>query len=183
MTIDAFTESWLATGREEGGYANNPHDRGGETMLGITEQVARAHGYKGAMKDLPRDVARTIAKEQYWNSMRLDEVAALSRPIAKEMFDTGFNAGQATVVKFLQRLLNVGNRMEKDYPDIVADGLMGKVSIASLRAFLDKRGRQGETVLLRGLNCLQGAYYVEITERREENETFIFGWLLNRVFI
>lgn len=183
MTYDAFTESWLATGREEGGFADHPHDKGGATNHGITEQVARAHGYKGEMRDLPLDVARAIAKEQYWSIMRLDEVAALSRPIAKEMFDTGFNAGQATVVKFLQRLLNVANRAEKDYPDILADGLMGKLSVASLAAFLKKRGAQGETVMLRGLNCLQGAYYVDITERREANESFIFGWLANRIEI
>lgn len=181
MTIDAFTESWLETGREEGGYSNNLKDSGGETMFGITEQVARAHGYKGAMKDLPRDVARSIAKSQYWDLIRLDDIAALSRPIAKEMFDTGFNAGQATVVKFLQRLLNVLNRMEKDYPDIEDDGLMGKLSVASLRAFLAKRGVQGELIMLRGLNCLQGSYYVDITETREKNETFIFGWLANRI--
>lgn len=183
MSLDAFTESWIATGKEEGGYVNNVHDRGGATNHGITEQVARAHGYKGEMKDLPRDVARSVAKSQYWDIMRLDEVAALSRPIAKEMFDTGFNAGQATVVKFLQRLLNVLNRMESDYPDIVADGLMGKLSVASLRAFLGKRGAQGELVMLRGLNCLQGEYYVDITEGRMKNESFIFGWLSNRVSI
>lgn len=183
MTYDAFTESWLATGREEGGYSDNPNDAGGKTMFGITEQVARAHGYKGDMKDLPLDVARSVAKAQYWDLMRLDDIASLSRPIAKEMFDTGFNAGQATVVKFLQRLLNVANRAERDYPDILADGLMGKLSVASLAAFLKKRGAQGETVMLRGLNCLQGAYYVDITERREANESFIFGWLANRIEI
>lgn len=183
MSLDAFTESWIATGKEEGEYSDNPHDAGGKTRWGITEQVARAHGYKGDMKDLPRDVARSIAKQQYWDLMRLDEIAALSRPIAKEMFDTGFNAGQATVVKFLQRLLNVLNRMEQDYPDITADGLMGKISVASLRAFLAKRGTQGELVMLRGLNCLQGEYYVDITEGRKQNESFVFGWLSQRVSI
>lgn len=183
MSLDAFTESWVATGRDEGGFVDHPHDKGGPTNHGITEQVARAHGYKGDMKDLPRDVARVIAKEQYWNIMRLDDIAALSRPIAKEMFDTGFNAGQATVVKFLQRLLNVANREQKDYPDILADGLMGKLSVASLAAFLKKRGSDGEKIMLRGLNCLQGAYYVDITERREKNEDFFNGWILNRIAI
>lgn len=31
----------------EGGYVNNPADRGGATNWGITEATARAFGYKG----------------------------------------------------------------------------------------------------------------------------------------
>jgi len=31
------------------------------------------------------------------------------------------------------------------------------------------------------LNCLQGAFYVELAEKREKDERFVYGWLLNRV--
>jgi lysozyme family protein len=181
--MDPFLAAWLDTGREEGGYVDNPKDSGGPTNHGITEQVARAHGYRGHMRDLPVDRAREIAREQYWNSMRLDDVARLSVPIAKELFDTGFNAGQTTAVRFLQRCLNVANREQLDYPDITADGLMGRLSIASLTAFLTVRNERGELWMLRALNGLQAAHYIELAERRVKDEAFVFGWILNRVRI
>lgn len=181
--MTAFLDAWLKTGREEGGFVDNIHDSGGATNYGITEKVARAHGYKGHMRDLPQDRARGIAKSQYWDLMRLDEVAALSVPIAEELFDTGFNTGQATAVKFLQRCLNVANRGQRFYPDMEVDGLMGPLSINALRHWLVIRRKNGERFLLIALNGLQAAYYIELAERREKDEQFVMGWITNRVKI
>jgi hypothetical protein len=36
-------------------------------------------------------------------------------------------------------------------------------------------------VLLTALNCLQGARYIELTEGREADEAYLFGWAANRV--
>ena len=55
MDIDTLIDAVIDC---EGGYANHPADRGGPTKYGITEAVARAHGYSGAMRNLPRDEAR-----------------------------------------------------------------------------------------------------------------------------
>ncbi|MBF4815817.1 hypothetical protein HIJ91_10795 [Cronobacter sakazakii] len=41
--------------------------------------------------------------------------------------------------------------------------------------------KEGESVLVKALNCTQGDYYLEITEKREANEAFIYGWLRERV--
>jgi lysozyme family protein len=177
----AFLSAWRKTGRDEGGYVNHPKDPGKATKYGITEQVARAHGYKGDMRDLPQSRAREIGKAQYWDLMALDDVAALSQPIAEEMFDSGFLSGQATVVQWLQRCLNVANREQLDYPDIRVDGLMGKITLASLSAFLKERGSSGEVAILNALNGLQSAHFTELAERRETAESFWFGWQSKRV--
>lgn len=150
-------------------------------MFGITEKVARAHGYEGLMSVLPIDVASDIAKEQYWDIMRLDDVAALSLSIAQEMFDTGILCGQNKAVEFLQRSLNVMNKEQHLFGDMKVDGLMGLVSIDSLRMFLLARRNDGERAMLKALNCLQGAYFFSITEAREANEEFFIGWITNRV--
>jgi len=85
----------------EGGYVNHPADKGGATCFGITEAVARAHGYAGEMRRLPRAEAVGIYRRLYWLRPRLDEVARRSDPLAAELFDTGVNMGATVAVTFL----------------------------------------------------------------------------------
>ena len=61
-TIDEIINEII---RVEGGYSNDKNDAGGETMYGITVAVARANGYAGNMKDMPRKVAYDIYYNQY----------------------------------------------------------------------------------------------------------------------
>ena len=165
----------------EGGYVNHPTDRGGPTRFGITEAVARAHGYAGAMAELPREEAAAIYSRLYWLRPRFDEVAARSPRLAAELFDTGANMGPAVAATFLQRALTALNRNGKDYRDLVPDGRIGPNTLAALDAFLEVRGRGGETVLLRALEALQGERYLRLAERRPANEAFLYGWLANRM--
>ena len=166
----------------EGGYVNHPADRGGPTCFGITEAVARAHGYRGAMADLPLDEAAAIYRRLYWLRPRFDEVAKRVPRIAAELFDTGANMGPAVAATFLQRALTALNRNGRDYPDLVPDGRIGPRALAALDGFLEARGkRSGETVLLRALEALQGERYLRLAERRPANEAFLYGWLANRI--
>lgn len=167
----------------EGRYSNNPKDSGGPTMFGITEVVARANGYKDDMRMMPISVAKQIYRYQYWNILRLDEVNAISEAVAHELFDTGVNLGCAAAAKFLQRSLNALNRQQHDYGDIAVDGVLGPVSIRCLMQFITLRGAPGDVVLQRALNSLQCAFYIDLAERREKDEEFVFGWVLNRVWL
>lgn len=179
--MDAFAEAFQRTVGVEGGYSNDHDDRGGETMFGITVAVARANGYTGDMRNMPLGVAQDIYRQQYWNLLYLDDVAAISRPIAGELFDTAVNSGVATAGRYLQRAVNAFNRGGADYPDVTVDGIVGPMTVAALRSFIALRGYEGDKVMLVALNSLQGEGYIELTERRETDEKFVYGWFRNRV--
>lgn len=166
---------------KEGGYVNNPDDRGGPTKWGITQSVARAHGYTGDMRNLTREQAVAIFEADYWFGPRLDQVAILSANIAAKLMDIGVNMGPAVGVKFLQRWLNAFNLKGTLYPDLVVDGMIGPRGLNALKAFLAKRGTEGEGVLIKSLNCSQGARYLDIMEANQNQETFGYGWLKERV--
>lgn len=177
-TADQIIEGVLG---KEGGYVNNRADKGGPTRWGITQNTARAYGYKGDMKDLPRETAKEIYMKQYWLEPKFDKIAELSPSIAEELCDTGVNMGPRVASTFLQRWLTALNQRGKLYPDLKPDGVIGNITIAALRSFLAVRGSSGVTVMLKGLNCSQGARYLELAEAREANEEFLFGWVQGRV--
>jgi lysozyme family protein len=178
MSIDAIIDGIVD---REGGYVNDPRDAGGETNFGITVRVARANGYTGKMKDLTRDKAEAIYRSEYVIRPGFAAVIGLSEKIAEELVDTGVNMGVAKASEFLQKSLNALNNQGKDYPDIAEDSDVGPGTIRALKAFLDKRGKDGELVLLRLLNGLQVARYVEIARMRGANEAFVFGWIRTRI--
>jgi lysozyme family protein len=89
--------------------------------------------------------------------------------------------GTGTASGFLQRALNALNRNGGDFTDIAVDRVIGAKTVTALDAFLRKRGRQGETVLLKAIEALQGARYITLAENRPANEAFLYGWLANRI--
>jgi len=166
----------------EGRYSNDPNDSGGETMWGITIAVARAYGYIGAMRDMPRETAAAIYRQRFWVQPRFNEVALVSAPIADELLDTGVNMGTGIAGRFLQRALNALNKQGTLYPDLTVDGNVGPMTVNALAALIRARGgKDGETVVLRLLNNQQGVRYLELSEAAPKNEEFTFGWVLNRV--
>lgn len=168
---------------KEGGYVNHPDDKGGPTKWGVTEKVARAHGYQGNMRDLTRGQALETLEADYWYGPNFDKVANLSPDIAAELCDTGVNMGPSVASKMLQRWLNVFNQKGTLYPDMDIDGCIGPRTLNALRVFLSKRGRDGERVMLTALNCTQGERYLELAEKREANESFVYGWMKERVAV
>ena len=178
MDVDELIDAVIA---REGGYVNDARDAGGATRWGITEGVARAHGYTGAMRDLPREEAAAIYKRLYWLRPGFDQVAKLAPKLAAELLDTGVNMGPGVAIQFLQRALNALNRGARDYADLKLDGTIGTVTLSALAAFLKLRGTAGERVLVTACEALQGERYLHLAEQRPANEAFLYGWLANRI--
>ncbi len=178
MQIDQLIDAVIG---REGGYADHPADRGGPTRWGVTQAVARAHGWQGDMRRFPREEAAAIYRKLYWQRPGFDRVSALAPMTAAELFDAGVNMGPATAIAFLKRTLNALNRGGVDYPDIDTAPVIDDAALAALSGFLAKRGADGEAVLLAALRALRGERYIRLAETRPANEAFLFGWLANRV--
>lgn len=178
MDVETIIDALIG---REGEYVDHPADRGGPTRFGITEAVARAHGYAGPIRELPRARAIAIYRVTYWQRPGFDRVAMRAPRLAEELLDTGVNMGPAIAISFLQRALNALNRGARDYPDVPLDGAIGPATLAALDAFLARRGDEGEAVLLKAVEALQGARYLAIAEHRPRNEAFVYGWLANRI--
>jgi lysozyme family protein len=165
---------------KEGGYVNDPNDRGGETIWGITVAVARAFGYSRPMREMTRDEALQIYRKRYWEQPGFDRLAQIDEALAERLFDIGVNMGTAVAGKMLQRALNVLNRQAADYPDIAVDGACGAMTRAALGALIAKRGSAGRAVILGMVKALHSVRYIEIAEGNASQEAYEFGWQANR---
>ena len=70
----------------EGGYVNDPLDRGGETNYGITVAAARANGYNGLMARMSLPDAIEIYRRAYWDAVRGDDLLVESAAVAEEVY-------------------------------------------------------------------------------------------------
>jgi lysozyme family protein len=166
-----FTEAYTLTSAHEGGYVNDAVDRGGETYRGI----ARVHhpgwvGWKridaqrrkaGFPASLGRDRSlqanvKALYKKHYWDRFKGDDLP--DQAVANELYDTAVNMGVRRAVRFLQSSLNLLNRNQRDYQDLIIDGLFGGKSVKMM-------------------NIQQGARYVEIMAGDSSQERFARGWI------
>ena len=177
-----FNPAFSATVGLEGGYTNNPADKGGPTNWGITQAVARAHGYMGDMKDLPLETAQLIYKSDYWNPLGLDNCD--DQQTAGQMFDAGVNCGVGTSAEWMQRSLNALSKNDGfDKPLwslLTVDGHFGPESMTALNECLGISPHYTQ-VLLEAFNCLRGASYVADTEKNPQERAFFLGWISNRI--
>lgn len=117
MTFDEAFDRLLG---HEGGYSDHLADKGGKTMWGVTERVARAHGYTGPMRDFPRNQAKAIYRKSYWEPVKADQ---LPKHIRFDVFDGAVNNGVKQSIKWLQQAVGTSS-----------DGDIGPKTLAAVAA-------------------------------------------------
>ncbi len=182
------TKSWASLGAAvfaviasvfalEGGFSNNPNDPGGATNHGITERVARANGYQGDMRELPKEYAQQIYIKDYVSGPGFSGVIAQSPAAGQKLVDAGVNAGPARSARWFQEALNQLSRGGADYPKVAVDGRIGAKTLAAYQALERKRGRvKACELVLKLLDVQQGAHYMSLGM-----PTFMVGWVDNRL--
>lgn len=165
----------------EGGFSDHPLDKGGKTNYGVTEKLARKHGYDGDMNDLPFEVAVEIIVKEFVIPLNLQKIYKLSAKVAREVLDTAVNTGANRAGVFLQQGLNLFNNRGELFKDLKTDGVIGNMTLDALRGFL--KFRKDDTVLVFELNIAQYNFYKNIATQHKDDkdEAFIYGWVDKRV--
>jgi lysozyme family protein len=132
-----FKEAFGLTGHNEGGYANNPNDHGGETFAGIARKFWPAwsgwlfiDGYKQEHKGVVginslltnggmQNAISSFYKQNFWDINKLDQIN--DQQIADNVYDCGVNSGTEYAARVMQKAAGMG-----------ADGIVGSKTIAAV---------------------------------------------------
>ena len=162
--IDRFEKIFDYLLKVEGGYSNDKHDKGGETTWGIIESEARKHGYKGDMRDFPKEMAKDIYKKDYYLKNRLNEVK--DDRIALSICDWAVNSGNWGVKKAQKVLNRLGYKL-------TVDGRIGSKTLEALNTVNTDK-------FLKLYHEVQREFYSTIVSKNNTQKKFLKGWL-NRI--
>lgn len=150
--------------RREGGYVNHPADRGGPTNHGVTQATLTAWRRRPVTADDVRALtaaeAAEIYRANYYFTPKLDR---LPEEIQAQVFDIAVNAGPATAIKMVQRV--VGSP---------ADGVIGP---ATLRAITEYVKRNQMAMFSAQLALERLKHYAAICNKNSSQRTFLLGWV------
>jgi len=177
--------------KNEGGYSSDSDDAGGETYKGVSRrynptwigwsEVDKKKSEPNFPKNLEsnkelQSMVASFYKQHYWDKLLCDEIDL--QPVAEELFDTAVNMGVSRSSKFFQQALNLLNRNQLLYPDLLEDGKIGQKTMDTF----EKCKGEDRYYLLKIMNILQGMHYITYMGRSPIQEKYARGWL-NRVSI
>ncbi|MDM8338062.1 glycoside hydrolase family 108 protein [Mediterranea massiliensis] len=144
----------------EGGFVDDPLDRGGATNKGITIGTFRNFYGKDAtveqLKNITDEQWLHIFKSGYWDKWKADDIE--NQSIADIVVDWAWASGTATSIKQVQKILGVA------VDGIVGNDTLTAINIAVQRSLFDKiRSRRIEFV-------------ENIVKRNPTQSRFLKGW-------
>ncbi|NCB42928.1 MAG: peptidoglycan domain protein [Clostridia bacterium] len=155
-----FILSW------EGGFVNDPLDKGGATNKGVTIATWKRCGYdKDGDGDIDvndlrliskDDVLNRVLKPHYWDKWKADQIK--SQSVANILVDWVWGSG-ANGIKIPQKLLG-----------LTVDGIVGPKTLAAVNS-------SDALVLFNTIKAEREAFLWRIVERDPTQKRFIKGWL------
>jgi lysozyme family protein len=179
----------------EGGYVNDPKDRGGATKYGISLRFLKAEGAfdldRDGKKDFDLDFdgdidfqdirllsladARVLYNRCFWQKMDCDN---LPRPLGEIMFDQGVNGGLHAARKMLQMAINLCLvKYESAPPQIAVDGQVGMRTLSAMN-WVICWGALGMPALINAYRNVVRVRYQNIVQADPSQKRFLKGWLL-----
>ena len=116
-----FDIAFKRTVNSEGGYVNDPDDKGKETYMGISrvyhpqevmwnviDVAKKSHSgkvlnYVLKESSVVQNNVKSIYKKEYWDVIHLDEMP--NQKLANEIFDDAVNRGVKAAIKTIQKIL------------------------------------------------------------------------------
>ncbi|HEY1774251.1 MAG TPA: glycosyl hydrolase 108 family protein [Gammaproteobacteria bacterium] len=155
-----FDEALKFTLEEEGGYVDDPRDRGGATTQGVTqtsyESWRKSHDL--AVQDvrlISDSEVRDLYRERFWEA---GHCAELPMPLAVAHFDWCVNRGPGGALETLQEALGV-----------TRDGLWGPATASAA-------AKSAPTVYIR-YDALRRQWYLKRVAEAPDQAAFLKGWL------
>lgn len=186
-----FTKAHQVLAEYEGGYSNDPADRGGETYKGIARvfhpswngwaliDAAKTSKRFPLLLDESHDLQRLVLelyKREWWDRLALDSIS--HQGLATEIYEQAVNRGMAGVVQGVQRVCNALNYDRKTggpiYQDLSVDGRFGGRTLAALQTLI----ANGDAVIvIAALNADQASHYTTLALANPTQRKFMRGWL------
>ena len=156
--------------KHEGGFVNDPVDRGGATNLGITQAtLSDWRGHKVTVNDvrnLTEEEAREIYSTRYLANPKIDWLPFPHPQVL--VFDMAVNHGPGRAIKLLQTTIN-----KAGFGPISVDGGMGPATKAAAERAQSEMGNYFQNAIVEE----RKAFYERIIERSPSQERFRRGWM------
>ena len=146
--------------KNEGGYANNPLDRGGATNFGLSTQFLNRIALGIPAEQLTRDQAIDIYKKYFWIPYPLGKI--LDQKVANKIFDCLVNMGEYNAINLVQRTCNKLSAIK-----VSLNGIFTKETLDEIN----------KLNILSALKEAQANYYKAIVMSHPNQRQFLHSWL------